>query len=58
MCSNSDDAEQPRPSPRASWRNLRQPMPLGRKIKLVVRNTAIKFKTRSPCCGHPGEPGC
>ena len=46
------------PSPEASWRNLKQPMPLGRKIRLVVRNTSIKIKTRQPCCGHPGEPGC
>jgi len=46
------------PSPQASWRNLKQPMPLGRKIRLVVRNTSIKIKTHQQCCGHPGEPGC
>jgi hypothetical protein len=39
-------------------RNLRVPMPLGRKVRLVIRNTAIKAKTRQSCCGHPGEPGC
>jgi hypothetical protein len=46
------------PSPDAFMRNLRTPMPLGRKIRLVVRNTAIKAKSRQSCCGHPGEPGC
>jgi len=46
------------PSPEAAWRNLKQPMPLGRKIRLTVRNTAIKIKTHQQCCGHPGEPGC
>lgn len=45
-------------SPEASWRNLKTPMPLGRKIRLVVRNTSIKIKTHQQCCGHPGEPGC
>ena len=57
MCSDSK-SERPGPDPQAALRNLRQPMPLGRKIRLVVRNTAIKFQTHSPCCGHPGEPGC
>jgi hypothetical protein len=38
--------------------NLRQPMPLDRKIKLVVRNVWIRIRTRSSCCGHYGEPGC
>ncbi|MDR3687645.1 MAG: hypothetical protein P4L93_11890 [Coriobacteriia bacterium] len=46
------------PSPDAAWRNLKQPMPLGRKIRLTVRNTSIKIKTHQSCCGHPGEPGC
>ena len=46
------------PSPTASWRNLMQPMPLGRKIRLVVRNVAIKIRTGQTCCGHHGEPGC
>jgi len=46
------------PSPDAAWRNLTQPMPLGRKIRLTVRNTSIKIKTHQQCCGHPGEPGC
>ena len=38
--------------------NLRQPMPLRRKIRLFLRNNWIKLRTASPCCGHLGEPGC
>lgn len=38
--------------------NLRRPMPTGRKIRLVLRNTGTKLFTLKPCCGHPGEPGC
>ena len=38
--------------------NMRQPMPLARKIKLVLRNNAIKLRTGSTCCGNHGEPGC
>jgi hypothetical protein len=38
--------------------NLRQPMPLGRKIRLVLRNTWLKIRNRSDCCGNYGEPGC
>jgi hypothetical protein len=41
-----------------SIQNLRQPMPLGRKIKLFLRNNWIKLRTRSSCCGNYGEPGC
>ena len=47
-----------RPDPSAFIRNLKTPMPLGRKVRLVVRNTAIKIKTRQGCCGNHGEPGC
>ncbi len=50
--------EKTRPSPSAFMRNLRQPMPLGRKVRLVVRNSALKVVTLKGCCGHPGEPGC
>ncbi len=36
--------------------NLRQPIPLGRKLGLLIQNR-LRFPPR-PCCGHPGEPGC
>ena len=45
-------------SPRASWQNLRVPMSLRRKLRLVARNEWIKLRHAQPCCGHPGEPGC
>ena len=53
MC--SDPA---RPDTGAFVRNMRQPMPLGEKLRLLLRNTKIKAVTRKQCCGHPGEPGC
>ena len=54
MCSNQDEG----PVPNAFMRNLRQPMPLAEKLRLVLRNSAIKFTRMQTCCGHPGEPGC
>ena len=47
-----------RPSITSFLTNLRAPMPLGRKIRLLLRNNWIKIRRRSNCCGHPGEPGC
>ena len=50
--------QQEGPSPDAFIRNLKQPMPLAEKLRLVARNTKIKIVTREGCCRHPGEPGC
>lgn len=47
-----------KPSPSAFMRNLRKPMPLPRKIALVLRNETLKIVKLQSCCGHPGEPGC
>jgi hypothetical protein len=52
MCSNATS------SPSAALANLRQPMPLGRKLRLIRRNAWIRISMLQPCCGHPGEPGC
>ena len=38
--------------------NLLQPMPLGRKLYLFLRNNWRKLRTGSGCCGNHGEPGC
>lgn len=38
--------------------NVRQPMPLPKKIRLLTRNTLIRAMKRQTCCGHDGEPGC
>jgi hypothetical protein len=38
--------------------NLRQPMPLRRKLRLILSNNLIKLKNRQSCCGNYGQPGC
>jgi hypothetical protein len=43
---------------RESLENVRQPMPLRRKLYLIVRNYLIRLRTASTCCGNYGEPGC
>jgi hypothetical protein len=46
------------PSARAIFTNMKVPMPLHRKLYLVLRNNLIKLRKRQGCCGHFGEPGC
>ncbi|MHB0878768.1 MAG: hypothetical protein ACYC5O_22235 [Anaerolineae bacterium] len=46
------------PSANATLANLLQPMPLGRKLRLLARNIWSRVRHHSTCCGHPGEPGC
>ncbi len=46
------------PVPSEGLANLLQPMPLGLKLRLLARNTWLKIRNRSSCCGHDGEPGC
>lgn len=38
--------------------NLQQPLPLGKKFRLLLRNLWRRAYRLQPCCGHPGEPGC
>jgi len=38
--------------------NLRQPGPLGWKLRRILANTATKVMRRQRCCGNGGEPGC
>lgn len=45
-------------TPSETLENLRQPMPLPRKLYLIVRNTWLKIRTGSSCCGNHGQPGC
>jgi hypothetical protein len=52
MCAGGTSSED------AFLANMRQPMPLGRKIWLTLRNTSRKVFRLKSCCGHPGEPGC
>ncbi len=46
------------PDMSAAVRNLKQPMPLGRKLRLIARNNARKIIRGRSCCGNHGEPGC
>jgi len=45
-------------TPGQTLANLRRPMPLKRKLYLIGRNTWLKIRTGSGCCGNYGEPGC
>jgi hypothetical protein len=47
-----------KPSAKAFFINIKAPMPLGRKIKLLLQNNFHKIKAGKNCCGHSGEPGC
>ncbi|MEW6599604.1 MAG: hypothetical protein AB1499_01400 [Nitrospirota bacterium] len=49
---------QKRPGIKDFFTNLKAPMPLGRKISLLLRNNALKIINQQNCCGHPDEPGC
>jgi len=40
----------------ANWRSF--DAPVHQKLRLALRNTWIKLRTRSDCCGNLGEPGC
>ncbi len=49
--------------PRRHWladylANLQAPIPLPRKVWLVVRNLSRRAVSGEMCCGHAGEPGC
>ena len=55
MCNNH---QSDKPAPQEFLENLRRPMPLRRKLRLIARNNWIKIRTRSDCCGNYGEPGC
>lgn len=47
-----------RGTPSKYMRNLLQPMPLHKKVRLLLRNMTSRTVHLSLCCGHPGEPGC
>jgi hypothetical protein len=51
--------ERPRPSLQALFSNWRTyDAPFHEKLRLSLKNTLIKIRTRSDCCGNHGEPGC
>jgi hypothetical protein len=48
-----------RPSPRAFFANWnRSDLPFPERLRVAMRNSMIKVRTRKDCCGHEGEPGC
>ena len=55
MCGQKQQNEQHNFQP---WANLKQPMPLWRKLQMVAVNSFIKLRTRKGCCGNYNQPGC
>ena len=47
-----------KPNVKDAVENIRKPMPLSKKLALLVRNNTYKLLNLKSCCGHPGEPGC
>ena len=38
--------------------NLCRPVPLGRKLLLVMTNNLTKLRGLQGCCGNHAQPGC
>jgi hypothetical protein len=36
----------------------RDDLSFGQKLRMQLKNTWIRVRTRSNCCGNDGEPGC
>jgi len=51
-------AKNRKPTVKGIVSNLSTPMPLTRKISLLLKNNTYKLLNFKNCCGHPGEPGC
>jgi len=48
-----------RPHPRHYVNNFRTfEAPISVKVRLMIKNHAIKVRKASSCCGNYGEPGC
>jgi len=57
--SHNHEHSHQRPSLRALFNNFSSyEAPFHEKLGLALRNTFIKVRTHSSCCGHPGQPGC
>ena len=55
MCGREQQNEQHTFQP---WANLKQSMPIWRKLRLLVGNNLVKLRTRKGCCGNFDQPGC
>ena len=51
-------AKKKKPNVKAVVSNLSKPMPLAKKLSLLIKNNTVKLVNLQNCCGHPGEPGC
>jgi hypothetical protein len=58
MCATHPPEPEDKLGPDIFLSNMRQPGPLGWKLRRLLANTAIKVTRRQRCCGHAGEPGC
>ena len=44
---------------RDSWKNFREyDASFATKVAMVFTNNWKKIRTRQPCCGNHGQPGC
>jgi len=50
--------EKKKPNPGDFVKNFSAPMPVKKKISMIIRNNLHKLFHLKNCCGHPGEPGC
>jgi hypothetical protein len=56
---HEEEHSQFRPSARAFFTNWHTyDAPFMTKLRMAVSNNLTKIRTKSACCGHPGEPGC
>jgi len=51
-------AQKKKPNVKDVVSNISKPMPLTKKISLLLKNNTYKLLNFKSCCGHPGEPGC
>jgi hypothetical protein len=51
-------AKKNKPNVKGVVSNLSKPMPLAKKLSLLIKNNTFKLLNLQNCCGHPGEPGC
>ena len=51
-------AKKNKPNVKGVVSNLSKPMPLAKKLSLLIKNNTVKLVNLQNCCGHPGEPGC
>ena len=45
-----------RPNLKSAMDNLRQTLPLRKKVSLFIKNSLIKITGLKSCCGHRGQP--